>query len=101
MHNSGFISSRNGSGQVKKERKKIIVPTFPTQLRIEKKKKKIKKLKSTIQASFQAKTGQDRSRMREKKKIIVPILPTRPRIENSKKNSKKIQKIKNHHLGFN
>ena len=35
------------------------------------------------------------------KKIIVPILPTRPRIENSKKNSKKIQKIKNHHLGFN
>ena len=120
MHNSGFISSQNRSGQVEKERKKkIIIPILPTRPWIEnskkkgnkikknlkapfrlhfkpkrvgtgrereekklsfqpflpdsewkiqkKREKKLKKLKSIIQASFHAKRGRDRSRMREKK----------------------------------
>ena len=60
-------------------------PSYPTKNRKFKKKiaKKYKKLKCTIQASFQAETGRDRSRKREKK-FIVSILPARPRIENSK-----------------
>ena len=50
-------------------------------------------------ASFQAKTGWDKSR-RRKKKIIVPInsYPTRNR--EFQKNSKKIQTIKKHYYGF-
>ena len=86
MHNLGFISSQNRSGQVEKERKKIIAPILPTRPWIENSKKIAKKLKNTIQAWFQAKTGRER----EKKKII---LPNRPRIENFKKMAKKFKKL--------
>ena len=65
MHNSGFISSQNRSGQVEKERKKFIAPILPTRPWIENSKKIAKKLKNTIQAWFQAKTGRERG----KKKI--------------------------------
>ena len=72
MHNSGFISSQNRSGQVEKERKKIIAPILPTRPWIENSKKIAKKLKNTIQAWFQAKTG---SRKREKNMLFRSILP--------------------------
>ena len=67
-------------------------PSYPTKNRKFWKKitKKYKKLKCTIQASFQAKTGQDKSRKKEKN-IIAPILSTRPWIENSIKRAKKIK----------
>ena len=104
MHHSGFISSQMGRDRSRKIEKKNYHsdPSYPTQNRKFQKKraKKFKKLKSTIQASFQAKTGRDRSRRREKK-IIIPILPAGPRIENyKKKKGKKIQQIKKHHSGF-
>ena len=71
MGNSGFISSQNGSGQVEKERKNNYCsdPSCSTQNRKfqKKKAKKFKKLKNTIQASLQAKIGQDRSRNKGKK----------------------------------
>ena len=51
-------------------------------------------------ASFPAKTGRDRQRMREKKKFIVLIhsIPTRNR--DFQKISEKSQKIKVHHYGL-
>ena len=45
-------------------------------------------------ASFQAKTGWDKSR-RRKKKLSFQSIPTRPAIENSKKIAKKLKKLKN------
>ena len=91
-----------GTGR-EREKKKIIIPTVPTRLKVEnseKKIKKFKKLKGTIQASFQAKTGQDSSRMREKKNYRSnPSYPKQNR-KFRKKEQKKIQKIKNHHSGF-
>ena len=60
-HRLGFISSRNKSGQAKKEREKFFSSeSFLLDLskRIPKKiAKKFKKLKNIIQASFQAETG--------------------------------------------
>ena len=58
----GFFSSQNGMGQAENERrKKIIVPIHsnPTRNREfqQNSKKKGKKLKNIIMASFQAKTG--------------------------------------------
>ena len=55
---------RVGTGR-EREKKKNIVLTVPTRIKIEnserkKREKKFKKLKSTIQASFQAKMGRDR-----------------------------------------
>ena len=81
MHNSGFISSRNGSGQVKKERKKIIVPTFPTQLRIEKKKKKIQKIKKHHSGFISSQNGSGQvANEREKKNYRSnPPYPTQNR----------------------
>ena len=61
--------------------------------------KKLKKLKNSIMASFQAKIGWKRPRKREKK-IIVPITFNLTRNREFKKNSKKIQKIKKYHYGF-
>ena len=102
-HHSGFISSENGSGQVEKERKKNFsfrpLLLDPEQEFLKRRAKKFKKLKSTIQASFKAKTSRGGSRNREKK-IIVPTVPTRLKIENSEKKEKKIQKIKKHHSDF-
>ena len=49
-------------------------------------------------ASFQAKTGQDRLRMREKK-LFLSVL-SQFGIFEFQKNSKKIQKTKKHHYGF-
>ena len=50
-------------------------------------------------ASFQAKMGRDRLRMREKKIIIsIHSIPIRNR--EFQKNSKKIEKNKKHHYGF-
>ena len=51
MHNSGFISSQNGSGQDEKERKKNYCsdPSYTTLNRKFQKKGK-KKLRNTIQA---------------------------------------------------
>ena len=51
-------------------------------------------------ASFQAKTGWDRLRMREEKKLSFQSIPTQPEIGNSNKIAKKTQKIKKHHYGF-
>ena len=94
-HPSGFISSQYGSGQVEKERKKNCRsdPYYPIQNRKFQKEgqKKLKKLRSTIQASFHVKTSRDGSRKREKK-IIVPTVLTRLRIENSEEKRKKNSK---------
>ena len=49
-------------------------------------------------ASFQAKTGQDRLRMREKKLFLS--VPSQFGIFEVLKNSKKIQKTKKHQYGF-
>ena len=43
-------------------------------------------------ASFQAKTGWDRLRMREEKKLSFQSIPTQPEIENSNKIAKKKRK---------
>ena len=96
------MSKQVGTGR-EREKKKIIIPTVPTRLRVEnseKNIKKFKKLKGTIQASFQTKTGQDSSWMREKKNYRSnPSYPNQNR-KFRKKEQKKIQKIKNHHSGF-
>ena len=49
-------------------------------------------------ASFQAKMGRDRLRMRKKKIVLISSWSIR-NIE-FRKNKKKIQKIKKHHYGF-
>ena len=46
-------------------------------------------------ASFQAKTGWDRLRMREEKKLSFQSIPTQPEIGNSNKIAKKHKKLKN------
>ena len=51
-------------------------------------------------ASFIAKSGRDRLRMRGKKKIIILIRLNPTRNMDFQKNSKKIQKIKKHQYGF-
>ena len=69
----------------------------PTQSVIENSKKiakKFNKLKDTVMASFQAKTGWERLRMRENK-FSFGSIPTQPGIGNVKKIGKKNQKIKN------
>ena len=60
---------------------------------------KLKKLKYTILASFQAKIGWKMPRKRKNKNYrSVPLLLDRNR--KFQKNSKKIQKIKKYHYGF-
>ena len=120
MHNSGFISSQNGSIQVKKDRKKnLSFRSFlpdPEQKIPKKKKKNYSSLIST-------KTSRDCSRKRKKKLSFRAFLPdtekkipkkraknalkerkkkksfrwvpTRPRIENFKKIAKKFKKLEN------
>ena len=51
-------------------------------------------------ASFQAKTGRERLRMREKKNILVPIHSNTTRNREFQKNNQKLQKIKKHCYGF-
>ena len=57
--------------------------------------KKLKKLKNTIVASFQAKIGRKRLRKRENKKLSSRSILTRCVKENSKKVAKKFKKLKN------
>ena len=82
---------------MRKREIKIIVPFryVPTRCVIENSKKKAKiykKLKITIVASFQAKTGRKRLRKRENKNY--PSVPFYPRHERKfQKNNKKIKKI--------
>ena len=60
---------------------------------------KLKKLKYTILASFQAKIGWKMPRKRKNKNYrSVPLLLDRNR--KFQKNSKKIQKIRKHYYGF-
>ena len=60
---------------------------------------KLKKLKYTILASFQAKIGWKMPRKRKNKNYrSIPLLLDRNR--KFQKNSKKIQKIKKYHYGF-
>ena len=60
---------------------------------------KLKKLKYTILASFQAKIGWKMSRKR-KNKNYRSVLLLLDRNRKFQKNSKKIQKIKKYHYGF-
>ena len=62
--------------------------------------KKFKKLKNINMASFQAKTGRERLRIREKKYILVPIHSNTTRNREFQKNNQKLQKIKKHCYGF-
>ena len=64
----------------------------PTQNRkFQKTAKKFRKLEKTIIASFQAKIGWERPRLREKKKIVpMGFYPTRNR--KFQKNSRKVKK---------
>ena len=61
--------------------------------------KKFKKLKITIMASFQAKTGWKRPRMGEKENN-VPFRSYPMRNWKFQKNSNKIEKFKIYHYGF-
>ena len=68
-HHYGFFSIQNGTGRAKNERKKKSFLSVPSKsgIRISKKySKEFKKSKNIIMASFQAKTRQERLRMREK-----------------------------------
>ena len=57
-YHNGFISGQNRLEKAQKERKKKLPFRFvPTRRVIENYKKKLKKLKNTITASFQAKIG--------------------------------------------
>ena len=57
-YHNGFISGQNRLEKAEKERKKKLPFRFvPTRRVIENYKKKLKKLKNTITASFQAKIG--------------------------------------------
>ena len=51
-------------------------------------------------ASFKAKTGRDRLRMRGKKKLSFRSIQTWPEIGNSKKIAKKLKKLKNINTAF-
>ena len=51
-------------------------------------------------ASFKAKTGRDRLRMRGKKKLSFRSIQTWPEIGNSKKMAKKLKKLKNINTAF-
>ena len=97
-HYSGFISSQNGSGQVANERKgKLLFRSFllDQEQKISKKiAKKYKKLKRTIQASFQAKTVET-GREREKKNISFRSFLHDPEQKIPKKREKIFKKLKN------
>ena len=87
-------------GQTENERKKIKLSFWSIQSRpgignSKKIGKKFKKLKNINMASFQAKTGWERLRMRENK-FSFGSIPTQPGIGNVKKIGKKNQKIKKH-----
>ena len=76
----GVISSQNRLEKANEERKKKLSFRFvPTQNVIENSKKiakKFNKLKDTVMASFQAKTGWKRPRKRKNKNCLsVPFLP--------------------------
>ena len=70
-YHPGFISRRNGQGQAKKQRTKIIsFQSIRPRPELENSKtnaKKFKKLKNIIPASFQDDTCQDRAKNREQK----------------------------------
>ena len=87
----------------KEKKKKLSFRSVPTGRVIENSKKiaiKFKKLKYTIMASFQAKTGWKRPRKRENKNYrSVPFRSYSPRNRKFQKNSKKIQKIKKYCYG--
>ena len=71
MHNSGFISSRNGSGQVEKERKKIYSfdPSCSTKNRkFQKKGKNIQKIKKHHSGFISSENGSGQVE-KERKKI--------------------------------
>ena len=79
IYHYGFISSQNRLVKAEKEKKhKLSVHSIPTRCVIEnsnKIAKKFKKLKNANLASFQAKTGWKRLRMRENKNYgSVPFL---------------------------
>ena len=82
------------------EKIKIYIPfcSVPTLCVIENFKKiakKLKKLKKTILASFQAKIGWNRLRKMENKKLSFCFVSTRCVIENSKQIPEKFKKLKN------
>ena len=61
--------------------------------------KKLKKLKNTIENSFEVKIGWRRMRKRENK-IIVPFCSYPTRNRKFQKNKKKIQKVKKYQCGL-
>ena len=72
MHNSGLISSRNGSGQVEKERKNNYCsdPSCSTQNRkFQKKGKKIQKIKKHYSGFISSENGSGQVE-KERKKIF-------------------------------
>ena len=83
----------------KRENKKLSSRFVPTRCVIENSKKitkKLKKLKNTVVASFQAKIRCNKAVKERKLKLSFRSIPTRHVIENSKK----IRKIKRYHYGF-
>ena len=94
------FQAKIGWKKMRKEDIKIIVPFrfVPSWSAIENSEqiaKKFKKLKNTIVATFQTKTGRKRLRKRENKKLSFRSILTRGVIENSKKMAKKFKKLKN------
>ena len=78
-HHYGFIRSKNGTGQAESDTKKKIYHSDPFQPDPEWgfPKKKSKKLKIIIMASFQAKMGRDKQRViQKKKKLSFRSIPT-------------------------
>ena len=81
----------------KREKIKIIVSFrfIPTRRRRENSRKiakKLNKLKNTVMASFQAKTGWKRLKIKENKKFSFRFVPTRGIRDNSKKIVKNFKK---------
>ena len=95
----GFIPNPNRMEKAETERKEKLSPRFgPSRRGRENSKKiakKLKKLKNTITASFQAKICWKRLRKREKKKLSLCFVPSQRARENSKKIAKKFKKFKN------
>ena len=73
MHNSGFISSQNGSIQVKKDRKKNL--SFRSFLPDPEQKIPKKKKKKNYSSLISTKTSRDCSRKRKKKLSFRAFLP--------------------------
>ena len=92
-----FISSENRLQKDEKDgKKKLSLRFVPARGVIEnsnKIAKKLKKLKNTTMASFQAKIGWKMPGKGEYKKVSFRFVPTRREIENSKKNRKKFNNL--------